>query len=176
MNKKSANIDLSSITIEEANRENLYEIKICAHEFLDFINDFKERFLEKNLIVFTVNYKKLLVGVIVAEDKSYKVNSLERMLPIMYIHLIYINPSFREKGIGNLLLDHFLQTEKDKGIASVFAKIPKKYVKGIKFYLRNDFHVISRKKNKIILKKELWNNFGLKKCFLIGTSLNDIFT
>ncbi|MGV9174149.1 MAG: hypothetical protein ACOC35_16495, partial [Promethearchaeia archaeon] len=66
--------------------------------------------------------------------------------------------------------------QKETGIASVFAKIPKKYKKGIKFYLGNEFYVINRMKNKIFLKKELWNDYGIKKCHLIGTSLNDIFT
>jgi GNAT superfamily N-acetyltransferase len=174
--ENSNEISTKNIKFKTANKGNLYDIKLCADEFLDFFENFKKKFLNNKLIVLTANYNNILIGIIVAEDKSYKINSVERMLPMMCIHLIYVNSSFREQGIGSLLLEKFIKGQKESGIASVYAKIPKKYIKGIQFYLKNNFHIIDRKKNKIFLKRELWNDFGIKKCYLIGSSLNDIFT
>ncbi|MFO8019483.1 MAG: GNAT family N-acetyltransferase [Promethearchaeia archaeon] len=165
----------NKIEFKQATPNNLYDIRLCGKEFLDFIKDFKEKFLDGKISVLTAHYKNTLVGILVTEDKSSKVNSIERILPMMCIHLIYVNKSFRNQGIATSLLEYFVKNQKEVGTASVFAKIPKKYRKGIEFFLKNDFYIIKRKRNKIILKRKLWNDFGLKKCLLIGDSLNDIF-
>ncbi|MGV9205401.1 MAG: GNAT family N-acetyltransferase [Promethearchaeia archaeon] len=179
MNKKKSELKsgkTANIEVKKAKYENFYDLKLCAEEFLGFISNFKKKFFNDKLSVLIAYYNKTLAGVLVAEDKSYKVDSIERILPMMCIHLVYVSKAFRNRRIGTFLLRSFIKDQKETGIASVFAKIPKKYKKGIKFYLGNEFYVINRMKNKIFLKKELWNDYGIKKCHLIGTSLNDIFT
>ena len=92
---------ISNIVYKIANNDDYLDICLCANEYIEIINHFKEKFLNKELSVLMVYYNKILSGILVAEDKSNKVNSIEKILPSICIHLIFINPVFRKKYLND---------------------------------------------------------------------------
>ena len=88
------------IEIRLANNESLTDLELCAKEFKDFIDNFKIKFLNKDFFVLTAHLNDLLVGILVAEEKSQKLDSLEKLIPIMDLHLLFVNPISRNKKIG----------------------------------------------------------------------------
>ncbi len=88
------------IEIRPANNESLTDLGLCAKEFIDFIDDFKNKFLNKVFFVLSAHLNDILVGILVAEDKSQKLDSLEKLVPIVYLHLLFVNPISRNKKIG----------------------------------------------------------------------------
>ncbi|MFX0072035.1 MAG: GNAT family N-acetyltransferase [Candidatus Hermodarchaeota archaeon] len=165
-----------NIEIKIADREDLVDLSICVDDFLDFIESFKTKFLNKELLILKIYYNSILAGVLVAEDKSHEVDSLEKIIPNFYIHLVYINPKFRNKDLGKTLLKLFIKNQKDKGTASIYTKLPKKYKKGITFFRENDFQQISCENNEVILVLNLWKDYGIRDCMMIGDYSNDIFS
>ena len=165
----------TKIEIRLANQENLFDLLLCANEFLDFIEDFKDKFLNKNFFVLSAYYENILAGILIAEDKTQKIDSLEKIIPIMTLHLIFVNRTFRKKDIGKTLLKSFISIQKKNGIASIYVKLPQKYKEGIRFFLKNDFKMINKTKNKIVLEKILWKDYGIRECHIIGENFNDMF-
>jgi len=166
----------SDLRINLAKNENLYDIHLCAEEFIDLIDSFKERFLNKEIIILTAFYDNILSGFLVAEDKSQKIDAIETILPSTCLHLLFVNSKFRNKRIGKVLLETFIKAQKKKGIASIYIKLPQKYKSGIKFLQKNDFHQIDIERSNIILEKNLWNDYGVRDCQIIGDNINDLFS
>ncbi|TFG06761.1 MAG: N-acetyltransferase [Promethearchaeota archaeon] len=150
------------IEIKVADKEDLFDLTICVDDFLDFIDNFKKRFLNKTLFILKLLYNSTLAGILVAEDKSNQIDSLEKIIPSTFLNLVYINPSFRNKHLGKYLLQNFIELQKGKGIASIYTRIPKKYMKGIKFFKVNNFQQTSSEDNWVILVLNLWNDYGIR--------------
>lgn len=163
------------VEIRVAQDEDLYDLNLCVKDFLDFINNFKQKFKEKKFFILTAYYNEILSGVLIAKDKTKKVDSLQKILPKMSIKLIFVNPKFRNMNIGRDLLDTFLEIQKENGFASVYVKLPQKYKRGIKFFQNNDFLIINKRKSRIVLEINLWNDFGVRDCCIIDNNFNDMF-
>lgn len=161
--------------IKVASKEDFFDLFLCAKEFIDLIDNFKRKFFNKQFFVLTAHYNNNLIGILVAEDKSNKVASLEQILPTMYIHLLFINPKFRNNNFGKKLLNAFLTLQKEKGIASIYVKLPQKYKKGIVFFQKNNFQPISQEKSKVLLELKLWEDYGIRNCQTIEDNYNDLF-
>lgn len=168
--KKKPNIEIKFLK-----NETLYDFNLCAKEFIDLIDGFEEKFLNKKFLIIPGYYKNVLAGVIVAEDKSKKVNSIENIVPSACLHLLYVNPIYRNKGIGTNLLNSFIRFQKRAGTASIYVKLPQKYINGIHFLERHNFHQIKRVKNKVFLEMKLWDDFGVGDCFIIEDGINEYF-
>ncbi len=162
------------IKIEVSTNENLFDLNLCAKEFIDLIDNFKKKFLNKKFFILTAYFNEILVGLLVAEDKSHKVDSLEKILPTVYIHMLYVNPTYRNKNIGKELLDKFLNIQKEKGIATIHIKLPQKYKSGISFFLKNNFRQIHKDGSKVILEINLWNDYGIDDCQIVEEDLDDM--
>ena len=94
---------ISNIQIKIASNEDLMDLELCAKEFIEYIDNFKTKFLNEDFFILTAYYNQVLAGFLVAKDKSYKVNSLDRIMPSMCIYLVFINPKFRNRNIGKSL-------------------------------------------------------------------------
>lgn len=161
----------SNIKIKIAEKETFLDLNLCAKEFIDLLDNFKKNFLNKQYFVLTAYYKKVLAGVLIAKDESQKIDSLERIVPTMSLHLLFVNSLYRNKGIGTKLMNTFLMILKNRGFASVNIKIPKHYKRGVDFFLNNEFlnNQFSQERitdNYIILEMHLWTDFGIKNCIL----------
>lgn len=161
----------SNIKIKIADKETFLDLCICAKEFIELLDNFKKNFLDKQYFVLTAYYNNVLAGVLIAKDKSQKIDSLERIVPTMSLHLLFVNSLYRDKGIGTKLMNTFLMILKNRGFASVSVKIPKHYKKGVDFFLNNEFlnNNFSQEgitDNYIILEMNLWTDFGIKNCIL----------
>lgn len=164
------------LQIVKAKSENVYDICLCAEEFIDLIDHFKEKFLDKELVILIAFYDDVLSGFLVAEDKSQRIDALEKIVPTTCMHLLFVNSKFRNKQIGKVLLETFIEAQKKKGTASIYIKLPQKYKNGIRFLQMHDFHQIDKVKSKIILEKKLWNDYGVRDCQIIGDNVNDLFS
>jgi GNAT superfamily N-acetyltransferase len=164
------------IKIQVAKNEDLFDLNLCAKEFIDLIDNFTKKFLNKKLFILTAYYENILVGILVAEDKSHKVDSLEKLLPKIYIHFLYVNPFYRNKNIGKEMLDKFLDIQKEKGTASIYIKLPQKYKSGIKFFLKNNFRQVHKEGTKIVLELNLWNDYGIRDYQIVEEDLNDMLS
>jgi len=166
----------SSINIGIIKNEELYDFYICAEEFIDLIDNFKEKFSSKKLFILTAYYDDIFAGFLLSEDKSQKIDAIEKIVPTTCLHLLFVNSKFRNKHIGKELLKTFVQTQRSKGVASIYIKIPQNYKNGIKFLQKNNFAQVGKVKTKIILEIKLWNDFGLRDCQIIGDNINDMFS
>ncbi|MFX1411251.1 MAG: GNAT family N-acetyltransferase, partial [Promethearchaeota archaeon] len=164
-----------NIEFRIADNETFVDLNLCAKEFIDFIDNFKTKFLNKEFFVLTAYLNEILVGILVAEDKSKKVDSLEKIVPIMRLYLLFVNPNFRNKNIGENLLKEFLNIQKGKGIAYIYIRIPQIHKEGIKYLRKNNFQQVGKKAKKIILEFKLWNDFGIMNCQSISDIFNHIF-
>ncbi|TFF90425.1 MAG: GNAT family N-acetyltransferase [Promethearchaeota archaeon] len=165
----------SHIKIKVADKENIIDFNLCAHEFIDFIKNFRKKFINKKFFILTAYYDGILAGLLVAEDKSKKINSFEKLIPSVYLHLIFVNPNFRNKNLGKELLNSFINIQKKKGIASILVRLPQGYKKGVQFFLKNGFHISKKDKTKISLELNLWNDYGIRECSLIYDDSNSFF-
>jgi GNAT superfamily N-acetyltransferase len=161
----------SKIKIKIAKKENLLDLNICAKEFIDLLDNFKRNFLNKQYFVLTAYYNNILAGVLVAKDMSHKVDSIERIVPTMSLYLLFVNPQYRDKGIGKKLMNTFLMILKNRGFASIKIKIPRHYKKGINFFLNNEFlnnqfSQAGKTDNHVVLEMNLWTDYGIKYCIL----------
>lgn len=173
--KMNSNSKDPLIEIKFVKDENFYDFKLIAMDFVEFIKDFEKKYLAKKIFVITAYYKKILAGIIVAEDKRKKINSIEKLVPSTCLHLLYINPNYRNINIGKKLLDAFVAFQKKSGVASIYIKIPHKYKRGQIFLEKFEFHTKGRVGNKIILERKLWNDFGVGDCHMIEDNIEDLF-
>ena len=95
---------------------------------------------------------------------------------LKYLHLLFVNPKFRQKNIGKSLLDNFIIILKKKGTASIYVKLPQKYKKGVEFFQKNNFHQVDKNHNRIILELNLWNDFGIRDCLIIGDNFDNMLS
>ena len=163
------------IKIKIAETKDFFDLNLCAKEFIDFISDFKKKFLDKKFFVLTAWYNNILAGILVSQDKSNKIDSLNKIIPSMYLHFLYVNPQFRKKHIGKKLLEEFITIQKNKGKASIYIKLPQQFKRGIKFFLYNQFRQIRKEGNKVVLEIKLWNDFGVTDCQIIGADFSNTF-
>ncbi|MFX1337095.1 MAG: GNAT family N-acetyltransferase [Promethearchaeota archaeon] len=161
--------------IKVANADDLFDLKLCAQGFLEFIDDFQIKFLKNKLFILTAYYDNILAGILVSEQQIHKIDSIENLIPTIYLHLIYVNPKYRRKYIGTTLLKSFILIQKKKGIASICIKLPQKYQNGIKFFQNYEFRLVGLTKNEVILEHNLWDDYGISDCQLIGDDFNITF-
>jgi GNAT superfamily N-acetyltransferase len=162
----------SKIVIKIASEENFFDLNLCAENFIELIDNFKEKFLNDQFFVLSAYCNDVLVGILVAEDKSRKIDSLERIVPTMNLSLLFINPHYRNRGFGKRLMNSFVMILLQKGFASISIQLPKNYIEGIHFFLKNDFlnyqfRQIDKTEHKIVLEMHLWNDYGIINCELI---------
>jgi len=164
-----------NIEIKIANNESIVNLKLCAKDFLDFINNFEKKFQKNKFFILTAYYESVLAGILVSEDKNQKIDSLTKIVPLMCIHLIYVNPKYRHKNIGKNLLLTFINIQKEKGVAALYIKLPQKFKSGIDFFMKNNFHQKEKAENNLILEFNLWNDYGIIDYNLIGNNHSNIF-
>ncbi len=164
----------SNIKIKIANSEDLFDLTLCAKEFIEFIDNFKSQFLDKNFFILTAYSENILCGGLIAEDKTDKVDSLKKIIPTVRIRLVFVNPLFKHKGIGKQLLDAFIQNQKEKEVATIYVKLPLRYKKGIDFYLRSNFQQVLQENGNITLELKLWKDYGISECQNIGENIDDL--
>jgi GNAT superfamily N-acetyltransferase len=163
------------IDIKLSKDEDFIDLKLCAKEFIDLIDDFKINFLKKKYLILTAYYNDLLVGILISDVKVRKINSYDKIVPKVRLYLLYVNPNFRGKQIGKKLLDNYLKIQKKRGIAVIYIKLPQKYKKGIIFFRKSKFDQIEIQNNKIILEYNLWNDYGITDLDIIDKNLKDVF-
>ena len=164
-----------NITIKVAKAEDLFDLKLCAKGFLEFIDDFQTKFLKNKIFIFAAYYDNNLAGMLVSEQQTHKVDSIENLIPTIYLYLLYVNPKFRRRHIGTKLLESFIMLQKKKGIASICIKLPQKYKNGIKFFQHYEFHLVGLVNNNIILEHKIWDDYGISDCQLIDDDFNTTF-
>lgn len=165
----------SKINIKIAQDESVINLNIIAEEFLELIDDFNINFINNKYLILTAYFNNNLAGILIAENKIHKIDSLEKIIPKVSLYLIYVNATFRNNHIGKKLLNCFLKIQKSKGVASVYIELPQKYIRGIEFFKRNNFLQMGKDKNKIILEINLWNDYGIRDDDIIENSFNDLF-
>lgn len=170
-----SNMSENNIVIKVAKAEDLFDLKLCANEFLEYINDFQTKFLKNKIFILAAYYNNNLAGLLVSEQNTHKVDSIENLIPIVYLYLLYVNPKFRKRHIGTTLLESFIILQKKKGIASICIKLPHNYKNGIKFFQHYEFHLVGQIKNSIILEHKIWDDYGISDCQLIGDDFNTTF-
>ena len=163
------------IEIRIARNENLYDLNLCANDFIDFIDNFEEMFINKELFILTAYNIDVLVGILVAEDKTKIIDSIENLLPKTCLHLVYVNSNYRKNNIGTNLLNSFIDIQKKNGIALIQSILPQKYITGINFLQKNNFYPKEKIHNKVILELKLWDDYGVSDCNIIEDNYDDRF-
>ncbi|MBY9002539.1 MAG: GNAT family N-acetyltransferase [Candidatus Lokiarchaeota archaeon] len=148
----------------------LIDLRLCAKEFIDFIDGFSDNNNTENYIILTALQDELLVGMIIADKKSNNDDPIINFLPTTSLKLLFVAPKFRNKKIGYLLLNKFIKLQKEEGIAKIQIKLPQHYIKGIKFFQKYNFHEKEKFRNNIILERNIWIDFGIRDADIIDNS------
>ncbi|MEJ2251238.1 MAG: hypothetical protein P8Y97_16490 [Candidatus Lokiarchaeota archaeon] len=90
--------------VKIAENEDLFDISLCAREYIDFLDDFRNKFMNKKYFILTAYERKTLIGILIAEDVSKDVDSLENILPKIRLNLLYVSPEFRHLNLGMRLM------------------------------------------------------------------------
>ncbi len=162
------------VVIKISKDEDILDLSLCAKDYIDLIDDFQEKYLNNDFFILAAYYNNVLAGILVAENSSQKIDSIKKIVPRMCLYFLFVNSKFRNKDIGKMLLDTFLKIQKKSGMAIVFIKIPQKYKKGIKFFQQNNFQQMGKERNKIILEINLWNDYGIRDCQIIGDNFDNM--
>ena len=157
----------SKISIKTGNNEDLMELQLCANEFIDFIDDFEINLLNKKYFILTAYYFNNLSGILLAENQISKIDSLEMLIPKIQLIFLFVNPSYRNNSIADMLLNTFIKIQKKRQIATIFIKLPQKYKMGIKFLAKYGFLQIITSNNEVVLEKNLWYDFGGQRLFMV---------
>ena len=165
----------SNVKLRIATKEDLLELATSATNLTALLDTSKIDIAGGNYFILTARYNNLLIGVLIAEKKIHKVDSLNMIVPRIRLHLIHVHEKYRLMGIGKKLLETFLKFYHKAEVASIYVKLPQKYQKGISFFLKHDFQRVEVIKNKIVLELNLWKDYGIRNCEIIDTSVKDIF-
>ena len=110
----NTNKNKNHILIKVASSEDLFDLRLCAQGFLEFIDDFQKKFLTNKIFVLVAYYDNNLAGMLVSEHNIHRVDSLENLIPTIYLYLLYVNPKYRRKQIATTLLKSFIMIQKKK--------------------------------------------------------------
>ncbi|TFF87553.1 MAG: N-acetyltransferase [Promethearchaeota archaeon] len=165
--------------IKIAENESFLDLKLCAKEFIEFVDDFKKKFQNKKFFILTAYDNCTLIGILIAEDKSNDIDSLDKIIPKMRLYLVYVNPKFRHLHVGKRLINTFLMIKKKEGYAGIIVKLPQNYRKGINYFLKNSFlnhrfYLKGIKDSKMEMEMDLWNNLGIREYIAIDNFTYDI--
>ncbi len=152
-------MDEDTCETREAKAEDLFALEMCCKPFLDLIPDFTNKFQKKELLVFLVFQQNELGGSIVSFIDP--ISSSKNFKTISQIIFIFINPTFRGKGLGKALLNYYIERMREQNIAAVRIELFKTNSAGIKFFERAGFKQVSEKKGKKILQFSIWDDFGI---------------
>ena len=152
------------------NEEDLVSLELCAKDYLELLDNFYYNYAEGNYFILCAYHDENLVGLLIADKKAQKLDSLEKILPIVFLKLIYVVPKYRKQNIGRKLLTTFINIEKSKKTASIIITLPVNYIDGIKFFQKFGFHKKKKIKNSIFLIKNLWDDYGIRDIDLLGSS------
>lgn len=145
--------------IREAKPEDLFALELCCKEVLDLIPDFNELFQKKKLVVFLVFHQNEMGGSIVSFIDP--ISTSKNFKPIARIISIFVNPSFRRKGLGKALLHYYIERMKDQNIAAVCIELHKIKSAGIKFFEDFGFKQVSEELGRKIFQFSIWDDFGI---------------
>jgi GNAT superfamily N-acetyltransferase len=82
-------------------------------------------------------------------------------LPCLRLLFVEVNARYREKGVGRLLMERFIQEQKSNKIACITTALFKNYKAGGNFLEKFGFLKEKTERNKIIWKLNLWSDFGV---------------
>jgi len=148
----------------------LIDLRLCAKEFIDFIEGFSDNYNPENYFILTALQDDQLVGILIADKKSTNDDPIINFLPTTSLKLLFVAPKFRNNKIGYLLLNKFITLQKKEGIAIIQIELPQHYVSGIKFFQKYNFHKKEKFRNKILLERNIWIDFGIRNIDFIDNS------
>ncbi len=145
--------------IREAKGADLFALELCCKEFLDLIPDFARRFQKKELMVFLIFQQGELGGSIVSFIDP--ISTSKNFKPISQIIFIFVNPTFRGRGLGKALLKDYIERMREQNIAAVRIELFKTNSAGIKFFEKAGFKLVLEKQGRKILQFSIWDDFGI---------------
>lgn len=145
--------------IREAKTEDLFALELCCKDYLDLIPDFNNKFQNKEFKVFLIFQQNELGGSLVAFIDP--ISTSKNFKTIAQIIFIFINPTFRGKGLGKALLNYYIERMREQNIAAVRIELFKTNSGGIKFFEKAGFRHISEKHGRKILQFSIWDDFGI---------------
>jgi GNAT superfamily N-acetyltransferase len=148
----------------------LIDLRLCAKEFIDYIEGFSDNFNTENYFILTALKDDQLVGILVADKKCTDDDPIINFLPTISLKLLFVAPKFRKNKIGTLLLNKFLTLQKEEGTAIIQIELPQYYVSGIRFFQKYNFHKKQKFRNKITLERNIWIDFGIRDIDFIDNS------
>ncbi len=158
------------ITLVSSTNLSLIDLRLCAKEFIDFIDGFSDNYNNESYIILAALQDDLLVGILIADKKCNNDDPIINLLPTTSLKLIFVTPKFRNNKIGHFLLDKFINLQKEDGIAIIHIELPQHYIEGIRFFQKYNFYEKENFRNKILLERNIWTDFGIRDADFIDNS------
>ncbi len=145
--------------IRQAKAEDLFMLEMCCKEYIDLIPDFNNKFQNKELQVFLIFHQNDMGGSLVAFRDP--ISTSKNFKTIAQIIFIFINPTFRGKGLGKALLNYYIDRMREQNIAAIRIELFKTNSAGIKFFEKAGFKQVLEKQGRKILQFSIWDDFGI---------------
>jgi GNAT superfamily N-acetyltransferase len=151
------------VTIRQLNPADFLDVNTCCNDITPMIPDLEENMVGGKLVgLVACDQMGLAVGA-VAGMLDVEASMAGNPIPLPCIRLLFVevNSRYRCKGVGKILMENFIQQQRSKNIACMTATLFKNYKDGCAFLERHGFLAEKIDRNKIVLKLNLWSDFGV---------------
>ncbi|NMC06591.1 MAG: GNAT family N-acetyltransferase [Candidatus Lokiarchaeota archaeon] len=151
------------VTIRPLDPADFTDVKTCCNQLAPMIPDLEENLHGGKLTgLVACDQMGLAVGAIVGMlDVDASISGAPIPLPCIRLLFVEVNARYRGKGVGKILMENFIQQQKSKNIACMTATLFKNYPEGVAFLEQHGFRVEKNDRNKMVLKLNLWSDFGV---------------
>ena len=134
------------------------ECEVSSWSLLDYHNEIQR----KDSLTFVVKETSQVVGFIVARlitskpltlPNSQKIESISKEANQKFseseieIYNLAVKPNLQQKGIGQMLINHLIEVTNELYSRNIWLEVREFNIKAVKFYEKNGFTKISRRKN-----------------------------
>lgn len=118
------------------------------------LTDYKNEIERQDSLAFVVKKQSSVIGFILARPittqittESEKVPDIAQMKTDIEIYNIAVSPSYQNQGIGQKLINQLVNHTANLPLRSIWLEVRESNLKAIKFYEKNGFTIISKRKS-----------------------------
>ncbi|MHA1369399.1 MAG: GNAT family N-acetyltransferase [Promethearchaeota archaeon] len=163
MERKTTDEIEAKIRIKPLETSDFIDLKVCCEDMVELFPDLETDINQGRIQGIIALYDGVCAGAIIA---TLDLGSLDPKiqpfpLPCLRILFLEVNLIYRGKGIGSFLLQEFIKQQRKNNVECIFIELYKNFRSGCKFFEKFGFQKTNLNRNRILLKLDLWSDFGV---------------